>query len=86
MGNKYEKLEMKDSDKYTKIREGLSCIICEKSVKQMEDFNLDEASDGWVKCWYGSGFDLMKFDLVICDKCVKEKSDKGIIKLEDFDL
>lgn len=74
-------------DKHLKIK---SCSFCDKEVKFLNkiEYILSSATRLTIECSYGSEFDGLKFNGVICDSCIekyfiKKKKEEVGVKLDD---
>jgi hypothetical protein len=53
----------------------IPCLICEKAVIYLwpeleKPTNLNSACDVYIQGDYGSNFDMLKYEAIICDECL----------------
>jgi len=62
----------------------MKCIICDKRVEELHHFSDDPAQNcwsaglvEWVTAGYGSAFDMSRFLICLCDRCLLNVKDTG---------
>lgn len=57
----------------SKTGDQLKCIVCDKQIRVLDDWCLDDAAFIVLNAQFGSRFDMDTGEAVICDGCVEKK-------------
>jgi len=65
----------------------MKCICCDKKLKSLSGKDYPPETDMWNNAGvhtfipgYGSKYDSDRFVVGICDKCIKKKLKKGVVR------
>jgi hypothetical protein len=75
-------------------RHSMKCIVCKKEMHEL-DFAPRHDEDPSMNCWddcvvdwlfsgYGSGHDTHKFLVCLCDECISNLCEEGIIQSKSW--